>query len=264
MRKQELKRGAVLAAVCMLMLLVGPVAGAEAELPDSVTVFAAASTTNALTEIGRLFTDQNLGELIPSFASSSTLAKQIESGAPANLFLSANSKWMDYLEEKKMIDGASRFDLLGNRIVLIAPAEAGPDKVAIGSGFDLSGLLGDGRLAMGDPEHVPAGIYGRQALEKLGVWESIKGKVARCKDVRAALVLVERGEAPLGIVYATDAAVSEKIKVVGYFPEDSHSPIVYPVALVAGGETSAAKRFMDFLKTSQAKTIFEKYGFTVR
>jgi molybdate transport system substrate-binding protein len=137
-------------------------------------------------------------------------------------------------------------------------------KVKIAPNFDLAKILGDGKVAMGDPDHVPAGIYGKQALEKLGVWNSIKDKVVRAKDVRSALVLVERGEAPLGVVYTTDAAITDKVKVVGIFPEDSHPPIVYPVALVTGNENPAARSFLDFLKTPEAKAVFEKYGFTVR
>jgi len=264
MRAKGLKLKAPVVLGWILMLVVGLSAQVRAEQLESVTVFAAASTTNALTDIGKLFEDQKMGKLIASFASSSTLAKQIENGAPANIYLSASNEWMEYLEEKKMIDGKSRFDLLGNRIVLIAPADGKLDEVTIDTGFDLAGLLGDGRLAMGDPDHVPAGIYGKKSLEKLVAWENIKDKVARCKDVRAALALVERGEAPFGVVYATDAAMSAKVKVVGLFPEGSHPPIVYPVALVAGGETPVARRFLDFLKTSQAKRIFEQYGFTVR
>ncbi len=263
MRAMWLKREITLMVACTLILVVGLAARSRAEQSNSVIVFSAASTTNAVSDIGKLFAGQKMGEVLPSFASSSTLAKQIENGAPANVYISANKKWMDYLEEKKMIDANSRFDLLGNRIVLIAPADSEIDKVAIGAGIDLAGLLRDGRLAMGDPDHVPAGIYGKQALEKLNAWESIKDKVARAKDVRAALALVERGEALLGVVYATDAAITDKVKVVGVFPEDSHPPIVYPAALVAGGETPAAKTFLDFLKTPEAKNVFEKYGFTV-
>lgn len=236
------------------------VAGSGAE---SITVFAAASTTNAITEIGKMFSEQNKVEFIPSFASSSTLAKQIENQAPANLYISANYKWMDYLKEKKIINNSSRFDLLSNRIVLIVPADSSIKKIDIKANFDLSKLLGNGYLSMGDPDHVPAGIYGKQSLENLGVWDSIKDKVARSKDVRAALMLVERGESPLGIIYVTDAAITKKVRIVGTFPEESHSSILYSVALVAGKETPAALDFMKFLKTQEAKSIFEKYGFTV-
>ena len=252
--------------VCVLFSLVFlGVFGNRAEATDEkVIVFAAASTTNALTDIGKIFMERKMGEFTPSFASSSTLAKQIENGAPANIFLSADQKWMDYLAEKKMIDSASRNDLLGNRIVLIAPADSKLGSIAVTSTLKLSELLAGGRLAMGDPDHVPAGIYGKKALESLNLWPSIQDRIARANDVRAALLLVERGEAPLGIVYATDAAISDKVKVVGLFPEDSHPPIVYPVAVVAGQDTPATHRFLVFLKSPEAKAIFEKYGFSAR
>lgn len=244
------------------ILIFGVYAKSAISDSEAVTVFAAASTTNAVKEIGNMFSEQiNVG-FIPSFASSSTLAKQIENKAPANIYISANYKWMDYLEEKAIINQSSRFDLLSNRIVLIVPADSSIKTIDIKANFDLKKLLGSGFLSMGDPDHVPAGIYGKQSLINLGVWDSIKNKVARSKDVRAALMLVERGESPLGIVYATDAAITKKVRVAGTFPEKSHAPILYPAALVAGGETPAALEFMKFLKTQEAKAIFEKYGFT--
>jgi molybdate transport system substrate-binding protein len=230
---------------------------------DTVTVFAAASTTNAISEIGELFTEKKLGAFLPSFAASSTLAKQIENGAPASVYLSANEKWMDYLEEINMIHAASRFDLLGNRIVLIAPADSPIVAVDIVPHFGLKALLGGGYLAMGDPDHVPAGIYAKQALENLGVWNDINADIARQKDVRSALTLVERGEVPLGVVYATDVAITDKVKVVGVFPENSHPRIVYPVALVKGNKTPAAEGFLDFLRSGEARNVFKKYGFTI-
>lgn len=231
---------------------------------ETVTVFAAASLTNALADIGKLFEEKKMGGFSASFLSSSTLAKQIENGAGANVFISADEKWMDYLAEKKMIDPATRFNLLGNRLVLIAPADSKLNKVNMSRNFDLAGLLEGGKLAMGDPDHVPAGLYGKEALEKLGVWQSVQGSVARARDVRGALTLVERGEAPLGVVYATDAAITNKVKVVGTFPEESHPAIVYPAALVVGNQTPVARRFIEFLKTPQARAVFEKYGFSVR
>lgn len=232
---------------------------------SEVVVFAAASTTNAIAEIAELYAACNLGRVTPSFASSSTLAKQIENGAPADVFLSANEKWMDYLQEKKLLVKGTRFDLLGNRIVLIAPKDSALKHIEVAPGMSLKAALGeDGLLSMGDPDYVPAGMYGKKALESLSSWDPIKNRIAPMKDVRAALVLVERGEAPLGLVYATDAAISKKVRVVGVFPADSHSPIVYPVAAVAGGRTTAARRFMNFLKTPEARAVFEKYGFAVR
>ena len=252
----------VFAVLLGLTFLVG--LNFQARAAGSLTVFAAASLTNSLNDIGKLFIEKNKGAFAPSYLSSSILAKQIENGAPANVFISADEKWMDYLANKKLIDPATRFNLVGNRLVLIAPAGSKQGKVEIAQGFKLAGLLAGGKLAMGDPAHVPAGIYGKQALEALGVWQSVEGNVARASNVRAALVLVERGEAPFGIVYATDAAITKKVKVVGVFPENSHPPIVYPAALVAGHETPEARSFLEFLKTPQARAIFEKYGFSVK
>jgi molybdate transport system substrate-binding protein len=246
--------------VICLMVLTGTIQTATAA--GDVTLFAAASTTNAITDIGKLFSEKGLGTMIPSFASSSTLAKQIESGAPAELYLSANEKWMNYLEERDLIVSGSRMDLLSNRIVLIVPADSATDHVEITNGFKLADLLGDGYLAMGDPDHVPAGIYGKQALEALGVWSSIDTRIARQKDVRSALALVERGESPLGVVYATDAAISDKVRVVGLFPEESHPKIVYPVAIIKGCDTPTAKAFMKFLTSDDARAVFESYGFS--
>ncbi|MDR3570114.1 MAG: molybdate ABC transporter substrate-binding protein [Syntrophobacteraceae bacterium] len=235
----------------------------SAKAQGNVTVFAAASLTNALGNIGKLFTEKNKAAFTPSYLSSSTLAKQIENGAPANVFISADEKWMDYLANKKLIDPATRSNLLGNKLVLIAPVGSKVTKVDIAPGFNLAGLLAGGKLSMGDPAHVPAGIYGKQALETLGAWKNVSGSVARASNVREALLLVERGETPFGVVYATDAAISKKVKVVGVFPENTHPPIVYPAALVIGHETAEAKSFLEFLKTPQARAIFEKYGFSV-
>jgi molybdate transport system substrate-binding protein len=249
----------------LLVLLViagfGPQAAMGSE-GQKITVFAAASTTNAVSDIAKMFEASQKVTVRLSFASSSTLAKQIEKGAPADVYLSANPKWMNYLADKKAIVSSSRTDLLSNRIVLIAPADSPLKKLSIGPDLDLSGLLGDGRLAMGDPDHVPAGMYGKKAMKKLGLWDSVKDKVARSKDVRAALVLVEQGESPLGQVYATDAAISGKVKVVGVFPEDSHPKVVYPLALIK--QTGPAKAFVSFLKSDKAAAVFKKYGFSLR
>ncbi len=268
--KSRMKRSKKLFVLLVAMFLVPVGAGLgffgdkAVAAEKEVTVFAAASTTNALGEVGELFSAKGLGSVKTSFASSSTLAKQIESGAPADVFLSADEKWMDYLDEKNAIYKATRFDFLGNRIVLIVPADSAVQTVEVKSGMDLAGLLGeDGRLSIGDPEHVPVGTYGKKAMEQLGIWGQVENRLAPMKDVRAALVLVERAEAPLGLVYATDAAISDKVRVAGTFPVDSHPPIVYPVAAVAGGNATAAAAFLDFLKTPEAKKIFEKYGFEV-
>jgi len=230
---------------------------------ETVMVFAAASLTNALTEIGGIFAEKGNGALVPSFAASSALAKQIENGAPANVFISADEDWMNYLAERGVIIQPSRFNLLGNRMVLIAPAESNV-KIEVAPGFPLAKILGSGRLATGDPDHVPVGKYAKAALRKLGVWDDVQGRIAPADNVRAALALVERGECPLGIVYSSDVAISKRVKVVGTFPEDSHPPITYPAALVSGKDNPAARSFLDFLKTPEAKAVFEKYGFTVR
>jgi len=256
----------IVAATVMIALCAGfsaPV-GAADQVADQVTVFAAASATNALTDIGKIFEQKGKVTPVYSFASSSTLAKQIVNGAPANVFISADEEWMNHLAEKRLIVPESRFNLLGNRLVLIAPAASELKKVDITKGFPLAKMLGSSLLATGDPDHVPAGKYGKAALQKLGVWNDVEGKLARADNVRAALTLVERGECPLGIVYSTDAALSEKVKVVGIFPEDTHPPITYPAALIAEKDTPAARAFIDFLKTPEAKAVFEKYGFTVR
>ena len=253
----------LLTPLLALTLCVTVLPRAWATEPAKITVFAAASTTNAINDIITLFTGEKNGQVAVSFASSSTLAKQINQGAPADVYLSANPKWMDFLEKNHMIEPGTRFDLLGNRLVLIAPLESSM-AITIAPGFDLAGLLGQEKLAMGDPDHVPAGIYGKQALTFLGVWSKVVSNVARSKDVRAALMLVERGEAPLGVVYATDAAISKKVKIVGLFPENTHPAITYPVALVAGKATPGTRAFLEFLKTKEAGAIFEKYGFSLR
>ena len=264
MKRENSRRDGLAMGIAILLFLLhlSPVAGAMEE--ETVTVFAAASTTNAVTDIAKLYMDQQKDKVRISFASSSTLAKQIDNGAPADIFISANKKWMDYLEAQKMIAPKSRVDLLGNRIVLIVPAESDVKHIDIKTGFPLASFLGDGRLAMGDPEHVPAGIYGKEALIRLKVWEKVKNKVAAMKDVRAALAMVERGEVPVGLVYSTDAAISRKVRVVGVFPPESHSPIVYPAAVVADRATPAVERFMAFLGSPAARTIFERYGFSVK
>jgi molybdate transport system substrate-binding protein len=225
--RSRMRRPLVSGLLALLLLCAPPAGAAE---PDTVTVFAAASTTHAVTELGEIFSARRMGRIVPSFASSSTLAMQIESGAPANLFISADKQWMDYVDQRKLLAPGSRRDLLGNRLVLIAPQESPVAAVEIGPGMDLVGLLARGRLATGDPDHVPAGIYGKQALEHLNLWNAVKERLAPTADVRACLALVERGEVPLGVVYATDAAFSKKVRVVGRFPEGSHPPIVYPAA----------------------------------
>ena len=229
------------------------------------TVFAAASTTDAMNQIAIAFAAKTHGKIVTSYNSSSTLAKQIENGAPAALFVSADEQWMDYLDTRKLLVAGTRQNLLGNALVLIAPKEGrAPDHVDIHPGFPLAKLLGDGRLAMGDPTHVPAGLYGKAALQKLGVWDQVQDKVAAAPNVRSALAFVERGETPFGIVYSTDATITPKVRVVGVFPEDSHPPILYPVALVAGHDTPEARAVLAFIRGPEAKAIWAKYGFQLR
>ena len=227
-----------------------------------VVVFAAASTTNAVTAIGDLYKAKGLGSIKTSFASSSTLAKQIAQGAPADVFLSANLEWMDYLDGKGLVAKDTRVNLLRNRIALIVPKAGTAGEIAISRETNLLPLLGkDGRLAVGDPAHVPVGQYGKKALENLGLWDSVKDRIAPMKDVRAGLALVERGEAPLGLVYESDVAASGKVRIMGTFPVGSHPDVIYPVAAIAGNQVEAAGNFIAFLRTPEAKAIFKKHGF---
>ncbi|HLN24169.1 MAG TPA: molybdate ABC transporter substrate-binding protein [Patescibacteria group bacterium] len=251
---------ATIAALGLLALSALP--SRAAELP-TVTVYAAASTTDALNEIGGMFAAAGKGKVVGSYAASSTLAKQIENGAPAQLFISADEKWADYLDDKKLLVPGSRVALLGNRMALIAPVDS-KIKLDVAPNFALAAALNGGLLSVGDPDHVPVGIYTKAALEKLGVWSSVEFMLARTDSVRAALAFVERGECPLGIVYTTDAAIDPKVRVVSIFPEDSHPPIIYPAALVAGQETPAAREFFEYLQTPAVKDVFRKYGFLVK
>lgn len=252
-------RSAGLAAAVLCLLL-----GASPALAASrhLVVFAAASLKNALDAINARFAAKTQDRALISYAASSTLAKQIAAGAPADVFISADEAWMDYLAKRHLIQPASRADLLGNELVLIAPAKS-PVKATIGPDFPLKRLLGRGRLAIADPASVPAGIYGKAALEKLGVWPSVKDHLAPAENVRAALLFVARAETPLGIVYATDAASERAVRVIGQFPADTHPPIVYPMALTARSKVPAAPAFARYLQGAAARRIFEKYGFTV-
>jgi molybdate transport system substrate-binding protein len=229
---------------------------------ENVTVFAAASLKNALDNVNAAWQAEAGKSATISYAASSALAKQIEEGAPADVFISADLDWMSYLSEKNLTKKDTETKLLGNRIVLIAPADSSA-ATEIAPNFDLTGLLGDGRLAMANVDSVPAGKYGKAALEKLGVWASVEDKVAQAENVRAALAFVSTGEAPLGIVYQTDAAAERKVKIVGTFPENSHPPIVYPVAETAEAKSADAAAFLKYLQTAKAKELFEAQGFTV-
>lgn len=249
----------MLRLLLILLLLLAPLR-AHAQ---GLTVFAAASLTDAMKSIAAVWAQQGHAAPKLSFAASSTLAQQIEQGAPANLFASADQKWMDYLAKKSLIATNTRRDLLGNDLVLIVPADH-PRHVQIGPNFDVSALLGaDGRLAVGDPAHVPAGIYAEQALRRLGVWDVVAPHLAPAPDVRSALLLVERGEAPAGIVYGTDAAVTKAVSVAGVFPADSHDPVTYPFAVTRTGDTPEARAFLAFLAGPQARDIWVRAGFKV-
>ncbi|HDL7926553.1 molybdate ABC transporter substrate-binding protein [Yersinia enterocolitica] len=229
-----------------------------------ITVFAAASLTNALQDIAVQYKKEKQVDVVASYASSSTLARQIEQGAPADLFISADQQWMDYAIDKQQMVANTRYTLLGNELVLIAPKDSKITKVAIDKKTDWKKLLEGGRLAVGDPDHVPAGIYAKESLENLGAWATLAPEMARANNVRSAMALVERAEAPLGIVYGSDAIASDKVKVVGVFPEVSHKPVEYPMAIVKGHENPTVTAFYDYLKSPAAAVIFEKYGFTTR
>jgi molybdate transport system substrate-binding protein len=226
----------------------------------ALTVFAAASMKNALDEIDAAYTAKTGTKITVSYAASSALAKQIEQGAPADVFISADTDWMDYAAARKTINESSRVNLLGNSIVLIAPKDSKVDNVNVGAGFDLAKLAGDGRIATGDVKSVPVGKYARAALEKFGAWQAAEPKFAMAESVRAALTLVARGEATLGIVYSTDAKVEPGVRIIGTFPPDSHPAIVYPVAATITAKAEASD-YLAFLRSTAAKNILEKYGF---
>jgi molybdate transport system substrate-binding protein len=247
-------------AACVGIIAAALLARGATAQQQTLTVFAAASMKNALDDVDAAFSKETGIKVVASYEASSALMKQIEQGAPADVFVSADPDWMDYGEKRNLINNATRVNLLGNRLVLIAPKNSAIDHVTIGPGFDLAGLAGNGRIATGDVRAVPAGLYAKAALEKLGIWASIEPKLAMAENVRAALLLVSRDEAPLGIVYETDAKVDPSVKIVGVFPEDSHPPIIYPVALTAHAKPDASK-YLDFLRTPAAKSIFERYGF---
>ena len=239
-----------------------PLSPAAAET-QPVLVFAAASLKNALDEINAGWQRESGNRANVSYAASSALAKQIEAGAPAEIFVSADREWMDYLATRKLLRANSRVNLLGNRIVLIAPA-ASKAEIAIAPNMALAPLLGaDGRMAMANTDAVPAGKYGKAALVALGAWDGVKDRIAQAENVRAALLLVARGEAPLGIVYRTDAAVEPKVKIVGTFPEATHPAIVYPMAVLARAQHPATAAYAEYLRGAAAKAVFERHGFAV-
>ncbi|HJU32819.1 MAG TPA: molybdate ABC transporter substrate-binding protein [Hyphomicrobiaceae bacterium] len=254
--------GRLTGAVAALLIACSPPHAPARAQGAAVVVFAAASLKNALDAINAEWQKETGKKATISYAASSALAKQIEQGAPAQLFISADLDWMDYVARKKLIKPDTRSNLLGNRIVLVAPKDK-TQKIDIKQGFDLTKVLGDGRLAMANVDAVPAGKYGKAALEKLGAWASVSGKIAQAENVRAALLLVSRGEAPAGIVYQTDAVSDPSVAIIGTFPEDTHPPIVYPAALTAGGTSPDAAAFLAFIQSAGAKRLFEAQGFTV-
>jgi molybdate transport system substrate-binding protein len=260
MRQSSARRSAVLALVAALATLSLPTHAADAQKPE-LLVFAASSLTNVLDELGAAYSTASGQPVKFSYAASSVLARQIESGAKADVFLSADTEWMDYIDTRNLIDKRTRRNLLGNQLVLVAPADS-TVKVKIAQGFPLAKTLGDGRLTTGDPDSVPVGRYAEAALTSLGVWDSVADRLARAENVRAALGFVARGEAVLGIVYETDALVEKKVRIVDTFPASSHPPIVYPVATAAKSH-DGARDFVKFLGSKEAAAVFRKYGFSV-
>jgi molybdate transport system substrate-binding protein len=247
--------------VSVLLVLAIGMTTAHAE-DKTITVFAAASLKNALDDVNTAFTKQNGLKVVASYGASSALIKQIEQGAPADAFVSADLRWMDYGVQKKVINDDTRVNLLGNKLVLIAAKNAKIDNVTIGPGFDLAKLAGDSKVVTGDVRAVPVGLYAKAALERLGAWAAVEPKMAMAENVRFALSLVARGEAPLGIIYETDAKVEPAVKVIGVFPDNSHDPIVYPAALTVDAK-SDAMQYLAFLRSQTAKSVFESYGFSV-
>jgi molybdate transport system substrate-binding protein len=229
---------------------------------DTVTVFAAASMKNALDEIDSAFTKARGTKVVVSYAATSALAKQIDQGAPADVFISADVEWMNYVAEHRLIKEETRVNLLGNKLVLIAPKDSKIDPVTIDAKFDIAHMIGTGRIAVADPAAVPAGKYAKSALQSLGLWSIAEPKLAPAENVRAVLAYVSRGEAPVGIVYETDAKVEPNVKIIGKFPESSHPAIIYPVAVVAASKNPDVSHYIQFLRSPQAKAIFEHYGFS--
>jgi len=248
---------------CAFLILLGGAWSTAASAQDAkLVIFAAASLKDALDEVNTAYQREKGQETATSYAASSTLAKQIEAAAPADVFISADLDWMDYLAKRNLIKPETRVNLLGNRLVLIAPINS-TVRLSIGPNFPIAQALGSGRLAIADPNGVPAGKYGKAALEALGVWSSVADKLAPAENVRATLLLVSRGEAPLGIVYQTDAVVDKGVKILGSFPENTHPPIIYPIAGVASSTNPGAAGYIAYLKSPAARPIFEKQGFTV-
>lgn len=262
---RSLLRAWRMGAPLLLLVAVAFPGGVRAADQDKVTVFAAASLTDALQQLAADWRQQGGSEVRYSFAASSTLARQIEAGAPADIFISANPEWMDYLAGKNLIIPDSRTEPLGNDLVMVVPVDSPLASVRIDSSLDIAALVRPGeRIATGDPAHVPVGMYAQQAFTNLGLWEKVDPLLARADSVRAALALVERGEAPVGIVYASDAIASTKVKVLGTFPPESHDPITYPFAIVVGRDTPAVRSFFGQIAGGAAAKVYERFGFVWR
>lgn len=257
-----MKQGNFLAGLFGAAILLAPLFGVGVAHAGEVRVFAAASMKNALDGAAKDWKAATGNDVVATYAASSALAKQVEAGAPADIFISADLKWMDYLDKAGMINHETRQNMFGNALVLVEGKD-NPKQYDISKSLDLAGLLGSGRLAVGLTDSVPAGIYAKKALQSLGLWESVKDKLAEAENVRAALLLVSRGEAPFGIVYKTDTKADSGVTVAGTFPEDSHPPIVYPVAVVKASHEPLAQEFMKYLATEKAGAIFTEQGFTL-
>jgi molybdate transport system substrate-binding protein len=246
-----------------LAMLVGALAilfASPAALGVNVTVFAAASLKGALDEQAKAFEATTGHKVIVSYGASNALARQIEAAAPADIFISADLDWMDYVAQRKLLAADTRFNLLHNTLVLVAPSSSAAS-LKIAPNFGLAAALGKDKLAIANPDSVPAGKYGKRALEKLGVWASVEKQLVRTENVRVALVLVSRGEAPFGIVYKTDARADKGVRVVDTFPPDSYPPIVYPAAAIASSTSVAARPFLEYLRSKSAEVVWEKHGF---
>jgi molybdate transport system substrate-binding protein len=258
------RRGALAALFAFVLSVFALAPQAALAQQQPLRVFAASSLTDALNELGRAYAATGHPAPVFNYASSSVLARQIDQGARADLFISADEPWMDYLNERRLIDASTRVSFLSNRLVLVSPSDR-PLNVQIRPGFNLAGALNGGRLAMGDPDNVPAGRYGRAALQSLGVWGSVEGSVVRAENVRAALRFVELGEAAGGIVYKTDAMISgDRVRIVGEFPATTHPRISYPMAVVRGGRSAEARAFQAFLQSPQADAVFTRLGFILQ
>jgi len=244
----------------VMVLVPASVPGPMAQPRAEAVVFAAASLKEALDEVAHTYEKRAGAQVRVSYLGSAALARQIEKGAPADIFISADLDWMDYLDQRRLLRPESRGNLLNNSLALIAPSGS-TTVLAIGPKFPLAAALGDRHLAMADPDSVPAGKYGRAALEALGVWSEVAPRVARAENVRAALALVARGEAPLGIVYRTDARAEPRVRVVGAFPSNLHPAIVYPAAIVANSRSQHAAPFLQFLRSTEARAIWARHGF---